>query len=167
MDNHIWKFSERECEVHFPKKLFKKISKLAKIDLPNETGGTLVGYYTGNKSLAIIVDVLVVSSSWPKFLQRFIRPPDSTDKQLSKIFRETKGAIHYLGDWHSHPNTSPKPSSTDIDTLIDDAIDQRIAIDTPILFIIGKNLNEAFTDCTCTMTDKKKVYTGKYSKDFV
>lgn len=75
-------------------------------DLPNETGGVLLG----------VVDlehrVIVISASVSAPLDSLKRPDcfergaSGLFETLSEIDRQTLGQVRYLGEWHSHPDQS-------------------------------------------------------------
>jgi len=122
---------------------------LAAKAMPNETGGTLVGYYSRDRQVAFVTQILVAKTGARRERSGFFRPPDSVDDQLEKVYRDSEGSIYYLGDWHSHPMGAPTPSSVDLYTLKGLARSPSVATDTPIMIILGGDLDsQPLTSCT-------------------
>ncbi|WP_367652101.1 Mov34/MPN/PAD-1 family protein [Pseudomonas aeruginosa] len=44
---------------------------------------------------------------------RFTRHPDGHQEIAEERFRETNGEENYLGEWHTHPENHPMPSTID------------------------------------------------------
>jgi integrative and conjugative element protein (TIGR02256 family) len=82
-------------------------SAFAESDLafPNETGGLLFGYRAANSEFVIER----ISGPGPQAVhnRRSFIPDYAHDTELAlEVHAESQGNITYLGDWHSHPNTS-------------------------------------------------------------
>jgi integrative and conjugative element protein (TIGR02256 family) len=137
---HVWHFPRRECFVSIPANVLGDLKRKARDYLPNETGGTLVGHYSHDLRVACVLRVLGVRSGGQQGPSWFYRPPDSIDGQLAEIYAQSGGSTYYLGEWHSHPYAHPRPSSTDLNTLIGLARSRSVATDTPILIIVGGSL---------------------------
>jgi integrative and conjugative element protein (TIGR02256 family) len=114
---HLWVFSGYSCIVILPTQVAEKMEEIAKQALPNEIGGTLVGSFSEDFKMAYIKKVLGVKGKVKNSPTSFYRPPDCEDNQLSILYNESKGSIHYLGEWHSHPNNPPLPSHRDLKSL--------------------------------------------------
>ena len=106
----------------------------------HETGGTLVGHYSRDLRVARVQRVLGVRVGGQQGPSSFYRPPDSIDGQLAEIYKESGGRTYYLGEWHSHPHAHPRPSSTDLNTIVGLARSRSVATDTPFLIVVGGNL---------------------------
>lgn len=53
------------------------------------------------------------------------------------INRLFKKGFHYIGDWHTHPQRSPRPSSLDLKSISDTFIKSRHDLDSLVLVIVG------------------------------
>lgn len=60
----------------------------------------------------------VTTPTWldKRFAHRFIINKIRAQKIINKYF---KANFHYIGDWHTHSETYPRPSKIDISTIID------------------------------------------------
>ena len=161
---YIWHFKEVDCMVVLSFNLLKKIFKYAKQDIPNETGGTLVGRYSSDGKTAFIQGVLLAKKVKEQRPTSFTRPSDQEDKSLGRVYKKSKGEIHYIGEWHTHPHNLPKPSYQDEDTLIDLAKQPSVKTNKPIMMIAGNRFSSV-KDVSCMLgLDDGKVIIGRLCK---
>lgn len=131
--------------------------RVARSAKPDETGGTLVGVYEDGNRIARIERVIAANQSATRQRYKFVRPSDYEDRQLGKIYQQSKGRLLYLGEWHSHPGGPAMPSGTDIATMVSLARDTKVAANTPILIVLGGDLKTK-ANITCSVVD----YTGAH-----
>ncbi|MCR9193822.1 MAG: Mov34/MPN/PAD-1 family protein [Hyphomonas sp.] len=74
-----------------------------------ESGGQLFGAFTGDA--VHIITVTTPSRDDVRSRFRFSRLQATEQAEIDQAF--TAG-LHYLGDWHSHPEFKPTPSSIDV-----------------------------------------------------
>lgn len=82
----------------------------------------------------------------------FVRSPDHHRAALEAFFARTGNdyaRYNYLGEWHSHPNHAPFPSTTDINSM-NDLIDEESNISFAILLIVKRGWWRRFL-CTATL----------------
>lgn len=86
---------------------------------PLETGGILLGYATeDNDTRHWVVTEAIGPGDLAKHGQcRFTPDDDHHISEAKSHYRETGGHEYYLGDWHTHPNGSCRPSVLDRVTL--------------------------------------------------
>ncbi len=138
----VWEFPERNSLVHLPVRVLAEMRRLARKALPDETGGTLVGHYSGDRLIAHVEVALGVKRRGRATPTSFYRPPDSVDPQLEDMFKVSEGESYYLGEWHSHPGGLAKLSEIDKRTMTDLAGAASVATDTPIIILIGGDPSE-------------------------
>lgn len=131
-------------KIIFPEGIFDKVKEFIVQHYPNECGGVFVGKIKENT--AIIEEMMVPKRfrSTPVF---FSRIAGMINKWLVQIFKKSKGDTIYLGEWHSHPNGGPYPSSTDFNSMKKIALNTDVRIETPLLLIVGYDgirFNERF-----------------------
>lgn len=78
-----------------------------------EAGGIMIGRILVENENFIIDDV-----SEPKFddirkRHRFIRSPKGHQEYFNMVWENNDGHCFYLGEWHTHPELIPTPSSVD------------------------------------------------------
>lgn len=131
-------------KVRLPQQIFIVMQEQIAKHYPNECGGILVGHIEGDTATVenIIIPTRFLSS--PVFFRRMA---SFINKCLQKIFKQSNGKTIYLGEWHSHPDGWPVPSSTDCQTMRKIAQHDGVRIQTPLLLIISydrKIYNEKF-----------------------
>ena len=76
------------------------------------------------------------------FRSRFSFRPNRQAEQREIEERFTAG-FHYIGDWHTHPEPSPEPSATDIESMQDMVMASRHELPGFIMMILGTNPSPA------------------------
>ena len=103
-----------------------------------ETGGILIGRYSGNHHTAVIT--------------RLVGPPPDSKKGRASFYRGTAGLgnllesiwprhEYYLGEWHYHPSGAPKPSPQDCQQMQNISEDPKVHCPEPLLVIMNSNGN--------------------------
>jgi integrative and conjugative element protein (TIGR02256 family) len=97
-----------------------------------EAGGQLFATFTED-----VVEISIATG--PRALDRRSRHlylPDRPSEQM-EIDEMHKAGLHFVGDWHTHPEETPTPSSSDIRTIKDAVIKSRHHLHGFILVIVG------------------------------
>ncbi len=82
--------------------------------LPNETGGVFIGHFDTAASIAYILDTIPAPPDSKEYPVHYIRGSAGLRAQVEAIEARTATMLHYLGEWHSHPNGySCQPSNDD------------------------------------------------------
>jgi integrative and conjugative element protein (TIGR02256 family) len=104
-----------------------------------ETGGVLVG--RGGLSLggAHITDASGPGPKARRSMYSFSRDTAYCQRFLDRLAVESRGEVDYLGEWHKHHETEPRPSSRDITTSRHIAASPDYHVDVCLLFIIGRS----------------------------
>lgn len=91
-----------------------KVRTLRLGQLPNETGGVLIGSFDLERSIIYLVDTVPSpqdSVEWPTL---YIRGSSGLSLEVKRIGERTAGMLQYIGEWHSHPTgVPPLPSADD------------------------------------------------------
>lgn len=99
--------------VIFSKSAAKTILKFVQNDnLKPEAGGLLLGYRHGNN-----FEITKVTVPFPEDIQRrvYFERNDSNHLSIfSKLRKHSIMPISFLGEWHTHPEGNPIPSSIDL-----------------------------------------------------
>jgi integrative and conjugative element protein (TIGR02256 family) len=107
---------------------------------PRETGGILVGHYGDSHHLAVVDRVGPKSSDSRGRRTAFIRGGNKLRDFLSALWRSSP-RLHYIGEWHTHPDAVPEPSGTDRASMWAIATDEREMCPEPVLVILGGNFS--------------------------
>lgn len=139
-------------EIQFEDNLLDELLEIALIHYPNEIGGYLLGKYSNDKSKAIIVKQIVALeySNSPVSFKHIVNK--ETKEELIKLYEDE--GIHYIGEWHTHPNSDSRYSQTDFNAL------KKIAsgdVQTPILLIFGFD-KRGIRDYSFNVYFNKKIY---------
>ncbi len=70
---------------------------------------------------------------------RYFFQPDRR-KENAEIKKQFKSGLHYIGDWHTHPQDIPIPSSIDVENIQDCFNNSRHQLVSFIMVIVGRNL---------------------------
>jgi integrative and conjugative element protein (TIGR02256 family) len=102
---------------------------------PNEFGGFLIGNYAEVQTHLRITDtILPYKFKGTPYL--FERDTIGIDDKLKQFYDE-EPKKYYLGEWHTHPNNLPIPSSTDVNAINSIANHPEVSIKNPVMLIIG------------------------------
>jgi integrative and conjugative element protein (TIGR02256 family) len=115
--------------------LLYSLAEKGKSHSPNEFGGFLVGYYSNDNKHLFITD-----SIFPKKIKAskyfFERSTKGIEKKLKNYYGQNPKKF-YVGEWHTHPDSSPIPSDTDILAINAIINNKNSGIANPVLLIIG------------------------------
>ncbi|GGG18840.1 MULTISPECIES: Mov34/MPN/PAD-1 family protein [Pontibacter] len=103
---------------------------------PLETGGILIGRYDGNLRMATISIATAAPVDSKHGRTSFLRGTEGIFKALAAA-KKKDPLLHYVGEWHSHPASSPQASAVDLKQMQDFALGRLHGACTPLLLIIG------------------------------
>jgi len=90
-----------------------------------ETGGLLVGYAHVKRKIVYVAAALAPSPDSQGSRYKFVRGVEGYPAAIEDIEIATGGILGYIGEWHTHPEGSTSPSSTDLTAL--ETIRRRLA----------------------------------------
>lgn len=97
-----------------------------------EAGGQLFALFDGT-------DILVVEATPPRrsdVRSRFGFRPDRRREQADILERHARG-LHFIGDWHTHPEAAPRPSTVDAESMCDLVTRSNHQLNGFIMVIVG------------------------------
>ena len=103
--------------------LLEKLYSYVQVGSAPENGGVLLGKKDVESETYFVTDLSVPSSKDIKGIFSFIRNKDVTQKLIDQRWKDSDGIENYLGEWHTHPEMQPTPSSVDkklINIIIED-----------------------------------------------
>lgn len=103
--------------------------------VPLETGGSFFGYVAGDD---VVVTELIHAGPQAKRTS-FCFSPDQEYQlsEMKRLFQLSDGTTFYLGDWHSHPSSSPILSRRDEKTLLKVACSKDALCPHPVMMVFG------------------------------
>jgi integrative and conjugative element protein (TIGR02256 family) len=126
-DGMTLRFSESACNA---------LRKFRQTGRRNEAGGILLGRILAND------EIVIEKVTRPGALDRagryfFDRARGPAQRTVEREWKKSNGEIIYLGEWHSHPEDFPTPSSRDKEMIRNMFKDTRMEIDFLVELIIG------------------------------
>lgn len=118
-------------------KLLASLYNHGKEHYPNEFGGLLVGYYSENGK-TVIINNTILPEKYKASKYVFERGITGMKEKLEVLFKKVPSSI-YVGEWHTHPDNPPIPSSTDVNAMNEITNHKDVSIKNPVLLIIGYN----------------------------
>jgi proteasome lid subunit RPN8/RPN11 len=120
----------------------KEIKEDLKRNLPNETGGLLIGKVDSKRKIIYVTRFTKAPADSVKKPYLFVRGTKNLPEEIESIRKKTGNLIDYVGEWHSHTSGSGKPSDTDFIAISElrSTLD-RIPYPTFIIIATSKKLN--------------------------
>ena len=115
--------------------LMEQISEAGRQHYPNEYGGLLIGRYSEDNQTVFLNDT-VLPKKFKSSPVSFERGSDGMAKILEEYFKQEPPQV-YVGEWHTHPNSSPSPSLIDIRAFETIVKHHNVNIKNPVMLILG------------------------------
>lgn len=133
----MYRINELGLTMEIDDDLLRSIIDIGIKHYPNEFGGFLIGNYSETQTHLRITDTILPNKfNGTPYL--FERDAVGIDDRLKQFYDE-EPKKYYLGEWHTHPDNLPIPSSTDINAINSIANHPDVSIKNPIMLIIGYN----------------------------
>ena len=101
--------------------------------LGKEIGGQLFARFKEDK---IVVEIATVTRGRSRRTKFGFWPDREAERQdIAHIFKE---GLHYIGDWHTHPEKHPTPSCTDIHKALEIFNKSRHELNAMLMVIVGQ-----------------------------
>jgi integrative and conjugative element protein (TIGR02256 family) len=106
---------------------YRQVSRISK-----EAGGQLFATF---EERDIVIRYATGIRQGDKRGWNFFRPNRNAERiEISEAFQK---GLHYVGDWHTHPQAMPKPSGTDIKNIQDCYSRSKHSLNHFVLIIVG------------------------------
>ena len=109
-----------------------------------EAGGILLGRLVLNERAIIVEDVTVPDRYDIRRRQFFRRSKHRAQICVDSVWRKSKGIVNYLGEWHTHPEDDPSPSSVDLENWRRITREVQCVQDNLIAIIVGRKQMRAW-----------------------
>lgn len=108
-------------------------SKRQRTFLAKEIGGQLFARFEEG---AIVVEVATVTSGRSRRARfGFLPDREAERRDIERLFKD---GLHYVGDWHSHPEPCPSPSGTDLEKMRDIFNQSKHQLHAMLMVIVGQ-----------------------------
>ena len=131
---HIYELPGQEQRLVFTHPVLRHFYRYRQMSTwQSEAGGQLFAKITPR----IVIVAAATGPHKRDFRRRFSFIPNK--KRLKREIHDnfTKG-LHYVGDWHTHPQKNPSPSHLDLRSMQDVFIRSQHELDHFVLVIVGK-----------------------------
>lgn len=107
-----------------------------------ETGGLLIGYYKG--PVAVVTEATRPPKDSARTRATFTRGVLGVERLMLSRWGAQRRTF-YIGEWHCHFEDDPKPTSLDVETMLEiSLVDGREGVPEPILVLAGYSNIRAF-----------------------
>ena len=128
---------DRQYRVVIEVKALNAMEKVCQRADPDETGGILIGYYSSDRSTAVIVEATPPPADSASAHSWFVRGVAGLADLLQRRWR-ARTSTHYIGEWHFHPAPHVSPSPDDFEAMNDISASPTYQCLEPILLIWGR-----------------------------
>lgn len=152
-------------EIHLPESSAQKLIKALKRAGSREIGGILMGEYL-SPQVYRIVDLTIQKQ--PGTLASFLRLPRSVLRPLQTFFQRTGNQFtrfNYLGEWHSHPLYSIKPSSVDCNSMWEVVSDPDVGANFAVLLVVKLNAIEQLKGGVTIFLPNRQLFKGELIRE--
>lgn len=98
-----------------------------------EAGGQLFAKISSQEIIVCLATVPRAKDIRSRFGIKLDRP--SEQREISENF---KNGLHYVGDWHTHPEPKPTPSSVDVKSIVDCFAKSKHELNGFLMVIVGQ-----------------------------
>lgn len=133
---------ETGLELEISKSLLDEIRKYVLGHYPDEFGGFLLGKYSEDNKRVFIEDI-ILPEKYKGTPTKFYRLSLGVEDEFRKAYNNR--GLHYVGEWHSHPDGSTFYSKDDFNAMKEIVSEETILIENPVLLILAiteKMVNE-------------------------
>ncbi len=130
-------FKHEGKNIEFKKEVMETFNRYCQVEPDqHEAGGILLGRVFPNKiSIEQVSEPAREDESGRYF---FFRNVERAQKIINSAWESSNGELIYLGEWHTHPEPMPSPSSTDRTLIRNMLRDSKMRIDFLFMVIIGQ-----------------------------
>ncbi|CAH7449821.1 CD-NTase-associated protein 3 [Vibrio chagasii] len=112
IDSELTYKDKDECLVVVTEKVLDILIKYRQMGvLDTEAAGVLLGEIRGKH--LVVTDLSIPGRGDLRSRNRVDRKGKHHQIKVDECFQESGGTVNYLGEWHTHPEDSPKPSPQD------------------------------------------------------
>jgi integrative and conjugative element protein (TIGR02256 family) len=130
-------FCGRKKKLAISVKVVGALSKYCPKENQPEAGGILLGHVYRDRDE--IEEISIPSRFDKRGLFFFNRKKDTAQLKINKAWHVSKGTLIYFGEWHTHSERTPSPSSIDKDMIKRACEETKMGLDYLYLLIVGMN----------------------------
>ena len=121
-----------------PKNTIEKIRAYKKaVGFRNESGGIILGGQSESGMSFVVHDLTLPSSSDDCGPYHYMRDKDAANRLIEEAWEKSNGTVNYLGEWHTHNEERPHPSSVDKNLMLQVSENKSCLFDRAFMIILG------------------------------
>ncbi len=110
----VYRVAGEETRVSISKNVVASMRDYRAAQSPNETGGILIGSFDLKRNILHIVSALPAPADSEQSPTYFVRGARDLRPLMDDLAEQSAGQLHYVGEWHSHPDgAAARPSGED------------------------------------------------------
>ena len=141
ISNERWETNQGEYILEILHQTRKYIESECSNTNGRETGGILIGYYSDDRTTAIVTEATAPPQDSNYGHNWFQRGVVGLISLLARRWKNTSRRTFYIGEWHFHPNEKVVPSMSDYKQMQDISNSANYHCNEPIMLVIGDNIN--------------------------
>jgi len=122
--------------VAMSQEIYDSVVAMTEASPESETGGILIGFIDDDHR-AVVVRATGPGPNAERLKSGFARDVEFVQGELDWMAREVDSRAVYIGEWHSHLEADPEPSSRDIESMFGIATAPNYLTRCPVLLIAG------------------------------
>ena len=132
-----FKFSDN-ITLELPNEILQRmITITSELGFHEESGGILLGSEDISGRRYVVKDFTYPTPENERSRWHFVRKKGPSNEAIRKAWEESDGTINYLGEWHTHDEDMPTPSSIDKNLVSEVVEDKSSLFDDVFMIIIG------------------------------
>jgi len=128
-------FHDSNKELRLNSNVIEKFREYQQIGNKKESGGVLLGKIYNDYDE--ILEITTPNRFDNRGLFFFIRSRKPAQVEINRKWKQSEGKLIYLGEWHTHSEINPIPSSTDKEMIQQMLNTTKMEIDYLYLIIVG------------------------------
>jgi len=153
-------YCDASVQIALPHNLAQRLCDALRKAGSREIGGILMGEHL-SKNAFVIKDITIQRQGGT--FASFVRMAQDLVGFVMHFFQRTGhdyARFNYLGEWHSHPSFSPKPSSTDCETMWSIVEDPEVGANFAVLLILRLKPNDILEGSATVFLPSKRILSG-------
>jgi len=138
-----------EWTVRTDNGLLDELRRQRLANLPNETGGVLIGVFDFVHHVIHVVHQIPAPPDSQKQPTVYIRGSEGLKDEFARLQKETLNTLTYVGEWHSHPEGNAcRPSSIDVEAAVWLSDQVRLGGAPGLMLIVGDGDDLCWVFCS-------------------
>lgn len=144
--------------IHFEDSAIETLTSFRQLMATSpESGGILLGTKILSRNEYVVTEVTTPTPNDKQGRFFFLRNQKTAQKRVTEVWNASNGVTNYLGEWHTHPQQTPQPSSIDLQ-LIQRVINEKTPVFPTVFLLILGNQDVAYLQDFSVNKEKVQKY---------